>query len=138
MARDAVIVEAVRTPLGKRNGKLKDWHPVDLLAEVLNETIARSGVDAGKVDDVICGCVSQVGDQSLNIGRNAWLAAGLPEEVPATTVDRQCGSSQQAAHFAAQGRHLRLLRHRDRLWCREHDPRPDGFEHRCERRVPVQ
>ena len=103
MTRDAVIVEAVRTPLGKRNGKLKDWHPVDLLAEVLNETIARSGVDAGKVDDVICGCVSQVGDQSLNIGRNAWLAAGLPEEVPATTVDRQCGSSQQAAHFAAQG-----------------------------------
>jgi acetyl-CoA acyltransferase len=103
MTRDAVIVEAVRTPLGKRNGKLKDWHPVDLLAEVLNETIARSGVDAGKVDDVICGCVSQIGDQSLNIGRNAWLAAGLPEEVPATTVDRQCGSSQQAAHFAAQG-----------------------------------
>ncbi|MDQ3940152.1 MAG: thiolase family protein [Actinomycetota bacterium] len=103
MTRDAVIVEAVRTPLGKRNGKLKDWHPVDLLAEVLNETIARSGIDAGRVDDVICGCVSQVGEQSLNVGRNAWLAAGLPEEVPATTVDRQCGSSQQAAHFAAQG-----------------------------------
>jgi acetyl-CoA acyltransferase len=103
MTREAVIVEAVRTPLGKRNGKLKEWHPVDLLAEVLNETIARSNIDAGKVDDVICGCVSQVGDQSLNVGRNAWLAAGLPEEVPATTVDRQCGSSQQAAHFAAQG-----------------------------------
>jgi acetyl-CoA acyltransferase len=98
-----VIVEAVRTPLAKRNGALKDWHPVDLLAEVLNETIARSGIDAAKVDDVICGCVSQIGEQSLNIGRNAWLAAGLPEEVPATTVDRQCGSSQQAAHFAAQG-----------------------------------
>jgi acetyl-CoA acyltransferase len=103
MAREAVIVEAVRTPLGKRNGKLKDWHPVDLLAEVLNETVARSGIDASVVDDVICGCVSQVGEQSLNVGRNAWLAAGLPEEVPATTVDRQCGSSQQAAHFAAQG-----------------------------------
>src|ERR687896_2673691 len=103
MSREAVIVEAVRTPLGKRNGKLKDWHPVDLLAEVLNETIARSGIDASVVDDVICGCVSQVGEQSLNVGRNAWLAAGLPEEVPATTVDRQCGSSQQAAHFAAQG-----------------------------------
>jgi acetyl-CoA acyltransferase len=103
MTREAVIVEAVRTPLGKRNGKLASWHPVDLLAEVLNETIARSGVDAGRVDDVICGCVSQVGEQSLNVGRNAWLAAGLPEEVPATTVDRQCGSSQQAAHFAAQG-----------------------------------
>ncbi|MDQ3878200.1 MAG: thiolase family protein [Actinomycetota bacterium] len=103
MARDAVIVEAVRTPLGKRNGALKDWHPVDLLAEVLNETVARSGVDPASVDDVVCGCVSQIGEQSLNVGRNAWLAAGLPEEVPATTVDRQCGSSQQAAHFAAQG-----------------------------------
>ncbi len=103
MTRDAVIVEAVRTPLGKRNGSLKDWHPVDLLAEVLNETIARANIDASVVDDVVCGCVSQVGEQSLNVGRNAWLAAGLPEEVPATTVDRQCGSSQQAAHFAAQG-----------------------------------
>ena len=103
MTREAVIVEAVRTPLGKRNGKLKDHHPVDLLAEVLNESIARSGVDPARIDDVICGCVSQVGEQSLNVGRNAWLAAGLPEEVPATTIDRQCGSSQQAAHFAAQG-----------------------------------
>jgi len=103
MTREAVIVEAVRSPLGKRNGRLKDWHSVDLLATVLNETIDRSGIDAALVDDVICGCVSQVGDQSLNVGRNAWLSAGLPEEVPATTVDRQCGSSQQAAHFAAQG-----------------------------------
>ena len=103
MAREAVIVEAVRTPLGKKNGALKDWHPVDLLAEVLAETVDRSGIDAAAVDDVICGCVSQVGEQSLNVGRNGWLAAGLPEEVPATTVDRQCGSSQQAAHFAAQG-----------------------------------
>jgi acetyl-CoA acyltransferase len=103
VAREAVIVEAVRTPLGKKNGALKDWHPVDLLAEVLRETVDRSGIDAGKVDDVICGCVSQVGEQSLNVGRNGWLAAGLPEEVPATTIDRQCGSSQQAAHFAAQG-----------------------------------
>jgi acetyl-CoA acyltransferase len=103
MTREAVIAEAVRTPLGKRDGKLSGWHPVDLLAEVLNETIARSSVDATLIDDVICGCVSQVGEQSLNVGRNAWLAAGLPEEVPATTIDRQCGSSQQAAHFAAQG-----------------------------------
>ena len=103
MAREAVIVEALRTPLGKRNGQLSGWHPVDLLAEVMNETVARSSIDAALVDDVICGCVSQVGEQSLNVGRNAWLAAGLPEEVPATTVDRQCGSSQQAAHFAAQG-----------------------------------
>ena len=103
MAREAVIVEAVRTPVGRRNGGLNGWHPVDLLGEILNELVARSGVDATTVDDVICGCVSQVGEQSLNIGRNAWLAAGLPEEVPATTVDRQCGSSQQAVHFAAQG-----------------------------------
>ena len=103
MAREAVIVEAVRTPLGKKNGALKDWHPVDLLAEVLRETVDRTGIDAALVDDVICGCVSQVGEQSLNVGRNGWLAAGLPEEVPATTIDRQCGSSQQAAHFAAQG-----------------------------------
>jgi acetyl-CoA acyltransferase len=103
MAREAVIVEAVRTPLGKRNGKLKDWHPVDLLGEVLRETVERAKLDPAQVDDVICGCVSQIGEQSLNVGRNAWLAAGLPEEVPATTIDRQCGSSQQAAHFAAQG-----------------------------------
>ena len=103
MAREAVIVEAVRTATAKRGGKLKDWHPVDLLGEVLGETVARSKIDASIVDDVICGCVSQIGEQSLNIGRNAWLAAGLPEQVPATTIDRQCGSSQQAIHFAAQG-----------------------------------
>ena len=100
---EAVIVEAVRTPVGKRYGALKDRHPVDLLGETLAELVARSGVDASQVDDVICGCVSQVGEQSLNIARNAWLAAGLPEEVPATTIDRQCGSSQQSVHFAAQG-----------------------------------
>jgi acetyl-CoA acyltransferase len=100
---EAVIVEAVRTPLGKRGGKLKDWHPTDLLAATLNELISRAKVDPTQVDDVITGCVSQVGEQGLNIGRNAWLAAGLPETVPATTVDRQCGSSQQAVHFAAQG-----------------------------------
>ena len=98
-----MLVEAVRTPLGKRNGRLSGRHPVDLLAEVLKETVARSNIDAAEVDDVICGCVSQIGEQSLNIARNAWLAAGLPEEVPATTIDRQCGSSQQSAHFAAQG-----------------------------------
>jgi acetyl-CoA acyltransferase len=101
--REAVIIEAVRTPMGKRGGRLKDRHPVDLLGDVLAELVARSGADAAQVDDVICGCVSQIGEQSLNVGRNAWLAAGLPEEVPSTTVDRQCGSSQQAAHFAAQG-----------------------------------
>ncbi len=101
--REAVIVEAVRTPMGKRNGKLKDWHPVDLLAHALKAAVERTGVDPLHVDDVIAGCVSQVGEQTLNIARNAWLAAGFPVEVPGTTVDRQCGSSQQAIHFAAQG-----------------------------------
>jgi len=101
--REAVIVEAVRTPIGKRNGSLAGTHPVDLLAHVLKSLVERSGVDPNLVEDNITGCVSQVGEQSLNVGRNAWLAAGLPEEIPATTIDRQCGSSQQAAHFAAQG-----------------------------------
>ncbi len=99
----AVIVDAIRTPLGKRNGKLKDWHPVDLAAEVLNALVERTGIDPGIVDDVVMGCVMQVGEQGVNIGRNAVLAAGWPEEVPGTTIDRQCGSSQQAAHFGAQG-----------------------------------
>ncbi len=99
----AVIVEAVRTPLGRRNGMLQEWHPVDLAAETLNALVARSGIDPGIVDDVIMGCVMQVGEQAVNVGRNAVLAAGWPESVPATTIDRQCGSSQQAAHFAAQG-----------------------------------
>jgi acetyl-CoA acyltransferase len=101
--REAVIVTAVRTAIGRRNGRLKDWHPVDLMAQVLKDVVKRTGIDAGLVDDVIVGCVSQVGEQSLNIGRNAVLAAGFPEAVPGTTVDRQCGSSQQAIHFAAQG-----------------------------------
>src|SRR5438552_10678069 len=100
--REAVIVEAIRTPLGKRGGALKDVHPVDLLAKALNELFARTGVDPATVQDNITGCVSQVGEQSINIGRNGWLAAGLPDHVPATTIDRQCGSSQQAAHFGAQ------------------------------------
>ncbi|MEI2705381.1 MAG: acetyl-CoA C-acyltransferase [Ilumatobacteraceae bacterium] len=99
----AVIVEAVRTPLGRRNGMLKDWHPVDLAAETLNAVVERAGVDPGLIDDVIMGCVMQVGEQAVNVGRNAVLAAGWPETVPSTTIDRQCGSSQQAAHFAAQG-----------------------------------
>jgi acetyl-CoA acyltransferase len=99
----AVIVDAVRTPGGKRNGKLSGWHPADLLAEVLKATAERNNLDPALVDDVITGCVMQAGNQSLNIGRNAVLAAGWPESVPATTVDRQCGSSQQSMHFAAQG-----------------------------------
>src|SRR5438093_9857279 len=101
--REAVIVEAVRTPIGKRDGWLKGIHPVDLLAEVLKEAVNRAGVDPGQIEDNITGCVSQVGEQSINVGRNGWLAAGFPETIPSTTVDRQCGSSQQSIHFAAQG-----------------------------------
>src|SRR5439155_22405081 len=101
--REAVIVEAVRSPIGKRNGSLAGILPVDLLAIVMQEAVTRAGVDPGLIEDNITGCVSQTGEQSLNIGRNAWLAAGFPETIPATTVDRQCGSSQQSIHFAAQG-----------------------------------
>src|SRR5437660_9146463 len=101
--REAIIVDAVRTPIGRRGGKLKDWHPVDLMAHVLSALVERNGIDAGLVEDVIVGCVVEVGEQSLNVARNAVLAAGFPETVPGTTVDRQCGSSQQAIHFAAQG-----------------------------------
>ncbi len=99
----AVIVDAIRSPLGKRNGRMKNWHPVDLVAEVMSKLVERTGVDPATIDDVVMGCVMQVGEQSLNVGRNAVLAAGWPDSVPGTTVDRQCGSSQQAAHFAAQG-----------------------------------
>ncbi|MEV1177175.1 thiolase family protein [Nonomuraea sp. NPDC049784] len=103
--RDAVIVQAVRTPIGKGKpgGALTGVHPVDLLAHTLRALIERGGVDPSLVDDVIGGCVDQVGEQAMNTTRNAWLAAGFPESVPAVTVDRQCGSSQQAVHFAAQG-----------------------------------
>jgi acetyl-CoA acetyltransferase family protein len=101
--REAVIVDAVRTPVGRRNGTLKGWHPVDLMAQVLQALVERTGIEPESIEDVIVGCVHQVGEQSLNVGRNAVLAAGFPESVPGTTVDRQCGSSQQAIHFAAQG-----------------------------------
>jgi acetyl-CoA acyltransferase len=101
--RDAVIVDAVRTPVGRRNGAYSEVHPVDLSAHVLNALVERTGVDPAVVDDVVWGCVSQVGEQTMNVGRNAVLAAGWPESVPGTTVDRQCGSSQQAVHFAAAG-----------------------------------
>ena len=100
---DAVIVDAVRTPGGKRNGKLRNWHAADLASEPLKALVERNDLDPAMVDDVIMGCVMQVGEQALNVGRNAVLAAGFPESVPATTIDRQCGSSQQALHFAAQG-----------------------------------
>ncbi|MBO2448022.1 thiolase family protein [Actinomadura barringtoniae] len=103
--RDAVIVEAVRTPVGKGkpNGALHGEHPVDLLARTLQTLVERAGIDPAQVDDVVGGVVTQVGEQAINATRQAVLAAGFPESVPATTVDRQCGSSQQAAHFAAQG-----------------------------------
>jgi acetyl-CoA acyltransferase len=100
---DAVIVDAVRTAGGKRNGKLSGWHPVSLAAFVLNELVDRNDLDPALVDDVIMGCVMQVSEQAANIARNAVMAAGWPESVMGTTIDRQCGSSQQAMHFAAQG-----------------------------------
>jgi acetyl-CoA acyltransferase len=103
MNREAVIIDAVRTPLGRRDGMLKAWHPVDLLGFTLQGLVARNKLDPARIDDVIAGCVMQVGEQTANVGRNAVLAAGFPESVPGTTVDRQCGSSQQAIHFAAQG-----------------------------------
>ncbi|MFN8475322.1 MAG: thiolase family protein [Anaerolineae bacterium] len=98
---EAVIVEAVRTPIGRRGGQFKDVHPTELAASVLNAVVERAGIEPGQVDDIIMGCVSVVGDQALNIGRNSALLAGFPPSVPATTIDRQCGSSQQAVHFAA-------------------------------------
>ena len=99
---EAYIVGAVRTAVGRRNGSLKNYHPIDLGAAVLEELVRRTGIDPAAIEDVIFGCVDQVGAQSANIARNCVLSAGLPESVPATTVDRQCGSSQQALHFAAQ------------------------------------
>jgi acetyl-CoA acyltransferase len=101
--REPVIVDVVRTAFGKRGGALANWHPADLLGFTVQTLLARTGVDPERVDDVIAGCVSQVGEQSTNIARNGWVSAGLPQSVPATTVDRQCGSSQQAVHFGAAG-----------------------------------
>ena len=100
---EAVIVDAMRTPIGRRKGSLSNVHPVDLLGGFLQSLLARNQLEPASVDDVIVGCVDQVGEQAVNIGRNAWLSAGLPESVPAVTLDRQCGSSLQALHFAAQG-----------------------------------
>jgi acetyl-CoA acyltransferase len=101
--REAVIVDVLRTTFGKRGGALATWHPADLLGFALNNLIERTHVDPERIDDVIGGCVTQAGEQSTNVTRNAWVSAGLPQTVPATTVDRQCGSSQQAMHFAAAG-----------------------------------
>src|SRR4051794_6012097 len=102
--REVVIVEAARTPIGRghpEKGYFKDVHPNELLGRCYTEVIERAGIDAGEVEDVICGCVQQYGEQMFNVGRNAWLQAGLPVETPATTVDRQCGSAQQAVNFGA-------------------------------------
>ena len=99
---EAYLVEAVRTAGGRRGGALKDWHPADLGAEVLNALVDRTGIDPAAVEDVIVGCVSQVGEQSFHVGRNIVLASKLPDSVPAVSIDRQCGSSQQSLHFAAQ------------------------------------
>jgi acetyl-CoA acyltransferase len=103
MAREAVIVDCARSAFGKRKGALAEWHPTDLLALVLRNIIERNDIDPARIDDVVGGCVTQSGEQGCNVTRNAWVAAGLPWSVPATSVDRQCGSSQQAAHFVAQG-----------------------------------
>jgi len=99
---NAVIVDVVRTPVGKKNGRLSGWHAVDLAAQPLRSLIERNDLDPALVEDVIYGCTMTVGEQAMNIGRNAALAAGFPDTVPGTTVDRQCGSAQQAVHFAAQ------------------------------------
>src|SRR5438876_5945262 len=101
--REPVIVDVVRTAFGKRKGALAGWHPADLLGFTLRALVERTGVDAERVDDVVGGCVTQAGEQGCNVTRNAWVAAGLPWHVPATSVDRQCGSSQQATHFVAAG-----------------------------------
>ena len=99
--REAVIVDTLRTPIGKRKGALSTWHPDDLLAFTLQRLVERTGVDPERIDDVVGGCITQSGEQGCNITRNAWVAAGYPHSVPATTIDRQCGSSQQAVHFVA-------------------------------------
>src|SRR6185436_14017578 len=103
MTREAVIIDCARTAFGKRKGALAGWHPTDLLGLVLRTMIERNDFDPAIVDDVVGGCVTQAGEQGVNVTRNAWIAGGLPPHVPATSVDRQCGSSQQAMHFVAQG-----------------------------------
>src|SRR5262252_4733369 len=102
-AHEAVIVDGWRTPFGKRGGVFSGWHPVEMLSFTLKSVVERTGVDATQIEDVIGGCVGQVGDQAGNVSRYAWLDAGLPESTPATTIDRQCGSGLQAIQFAAQG-----------------------------------
>lgn len=109
---EAFVIEALRTPVGKRNGSLAQVHPADLGAHVIREVVERTGIDPEVVDDVVFGCVDTIGPQAGNIARTAWLAADMPMGVPGTTVDRQCGSSQQAIHFGAQG-----IMRACRMWC---------------------
>ena len=112
--REVMIVEAVRTPMGRRNGVLSGIHPNELGAKVLNEVVKRAGIESGMVEDVVFGCVDQVGEQGANVARNVLLTADFPYTVPATSVDRQCGSGQQAIHFAANLDLVRRVRHHDR------------------------
>ncbi|MFM2258041.1 MAG: hypothetical protein RIQ28_1888, partial [Pseudomonadota bacterium] len=100
---EAYIIDAVRTPIGRKKGSLAELHPADLGAAPIKALVERTGIDAGAVDDVVWGCCDTIGPQAGDIGRTVWLVAGLPQHVPGTTIDRQCGSSQQAVHFAAQG-----------------------------------
>jgi acetyl-CoA C-acetyltransferase len=128
---EAYIVAAARTAGGRRNGRLSGWHPADLAAQVLDALVARSGADPALVEDVIMGCVGQVGEQAMNIARNAVLASKLPETVPGGAIDRQCGSSQQALHFAAQAVMSGTHGLRDRRRRREHDAGADGLPSRA-------
>ena len=132
--RDAVIVEAVRTPVGRRNGALAGVHSADLSAVVLSALVERAGLDPSLVDDVIWGCVTQVGEQAFDIARTALLSAGWPDSVPGVTIDRQCGSSQQAIHFGAAGV---IAGHYDFVVAggrRGHEPGSLGSQHRRRRR----
>ena len=127
----AYIVEAVRTAGGRRNGALAGWHPADMAAETLNALVDRTGLDPSAIDDVILGCVTQGGEQAFAFARNAVLASKLPQSVPAVTIDRQCGSSQQAVQFAAQAVMSGHAGHRDRGGGGEHEPGADGLQRRA-------
>jgi hypothetical protein len=124
---NAYIVEAVRTAGGRRAAKLADWHPADMAAEVFNALVDRCGIDPGAIEDVIFGCVSQIGEQSFHIGRNAVLASRLPESVPAVSTDRQCGSSPARSPFRSAGGHVGHPRRRDCCRRREHESRSNGY-----------
>ena len=123
---EAYIVEALRTAGGRRGGALREWHPADLGAAVLDALVSRSGIDPAAIEDVIVGCVSQVGEQSFHIGRNMVMASDLPDSVPAVSIDRQCGSSQQALHFAAQAVMSGTQDVVIAAGRRKHDPGADG------------